>query len=282
MKYGIAQWCFPGGGLYAVRFAAEAGYEGLQVETGLSSNGYYMYNKAMQYAYLEDCKRYDIKLISVVDNEIMHVGIQGNQDEGEYKTALKALDMTIETAVGLGCGKIMVPLLFQSQIHPNNPKTFERAVEVMQYACRRAADVGVLVQVETSIPAKMQLDFLRAIGASNLTNYYDFQNLYWYDGLNALQELPELMPVNGDEMHLCDGWGTLASGGPNGGALLGEGETHFESQMKIISGFGWDGWLIAENGYYLHSFKDKGDPYALAKKDLATMKAAVQKHSMRS
>ena len=277
MKYGITQWSFPAG-LYAVRFAAEAGYDGLQVESGSYENAYYMRDKSMQAAYLEDCARYGVELISVVDNDIMHVGIQGDRNGAEYERAIRGLDITLEVAVGLGCNKIMVPLFFQSQIHPRDKGTYQRAVDVMKETCRKAKAHGIVVQVETSIPADMQLELMREIDMPNLVNYYDFQNLYWYDGLDALKELPALMPVNGDEMHICDGWGTMADNGPNGGALLGEGKAHFLDQMKILGEHKWNGWLIAENAYYLESLREKGTPGALAQKDLAALKGAVAQY----
>lgn len=276
MKYGITQWCFPNG-LYAFPMAAEAGYEGLQVETGLDTNGYYMRDKAVQRIYLEESKRWNVEIISVVDNDMMYVGCQGNRDEEEYKKSMKAIEMTIDTAVDLGCKSIMLPMFFRSQIHMDRPETYDRAVSVLQYACKRAREAGVLVQVETSIPAGNQLELMKAVDMPNLKNFYDFQNLYWYDGLDALQELPGLMPVNGEEMHLCDGWGMMTKD-TNGASLLGQGDAHFEEQMRMIGQYGWDGWLIVENGYYLPSLRGKGLYPELARRDLETVKEAVAKY----
>jgi len=277
MRYGITQWCFPNG-LYAFRAAAEAGYEGVQVETGLDSNGYYLCDPLMRKIYREEAGRYNMEIISVVDNDLMYVGCQGDRDGEEYKKSVRAIDLTVETAADLGCKKIMLPMFFRSQIHLDRPETFDRAVEVLKYACRHASDMGIIVQVETSIPAQNQRDLMKAVDMPNLTNFYDFQNLYWYEGLDALQELPGLMPLNGEEMHLCDGWGIMTKD-TNGGCLLGAGEAHFEEQMKIICEYGWDGWLIVENGYYLPSLRNKGSYEKLSKCDLAAVKSAVQKYS---
>lgn len=278
MKYGIAQWCFPNG-LYAFRVAAEAGYEGIQVETGLDSNGYYLCDPLMRKIYREESDRYNMEIISVVDNDLMYIGCQGARNETEYKKSILAIDLTIETAAALGCKKMMLPMFFRSQIHMSKPETFDRAVEVLKYACHHASDMGVIVQVETSIPAKNQRVLMEAVDMPNLTNFYDFQNLYWYEGLDALQELPDLMPLNGEEMHLCDGWGVLSKD-TNGGRLLGEGEAHFEEQMKIICEYGWDGWLIVENGYHLPSLRNRGSYEELSKYDLETVKSTVQKYSL--
>lgn len=276
MKYGITQWSFPNG-LYAFQLAAEAGYEGVQVETGLDSNGYYLRDKTMQRIFLEESKRQNIEIISVVDNDMMYVGCQGSKDDEEYKKSIKAIDMTLQTGVDLGCKSIMLPMFFRSQIYVDRPQTYDRAVEVLRYACRKAEDLGLTVQVETSIPAELQLRLMRDVDMPNLTNFYDSQNLYWYDGLNALEELPLLMPVNGGEMHLCDGWGMMTKN-TNGAQMLGCGDAHFEEQMKIICEHKWNGWLIVENGYHLPSLREKGSCVELAKRDLETCKAMVDKY----
>lgn len=277
MKYGITQWCFPNG-IHAVRLAAQAGYEGIQIESGLDSNGYYMCDPDMRTIYLEESKRWNMELISVVDNDMMYVGCQGDKDGEEFKKSRRAIELTIDTAVAMGCRNIMLPMFFRSQIYSDRPETFDRAVEVLQFACRRAKEEGVLVQVETSIPAQEQLALMKAVDMPNLVNFYDFQNLYWYDGLDALKELPGLMPVNGPEMHLCDGWGMM-SANTNGAQLLGTGDAHFEEQMKIICEYGWDGWLIVENGYHLPSLRGKGTYLELARRDLKTTRSLVGKYS---
>lgn len=276
MKYGITQWAFPNG-IHAMRFAAQAGYEGIQIESGLNTNGYYMNDPDMRAAYLEEAKRWNLEIISVVDNDLMYVGCQGDKDGEEYKKSRKAIEYTIDTAETMGCKRIMLPMFFRSQIYPDRPQTFDRAVEILQFACKSAEEKGILVQVETSISARQQIELMRAVNMRNLVNFYDLQNLYWYDGLDALQELPALMPVNGPEMHLCDGWGMMSSN-TNGAQLLGTGDAHFEEQMKIICEFGWDGWLIVENGYYLPSLRGKGKYQDLARIDLETTKRIVEKY----
>lgn len=277
MKYGITQWSFPNG-LFAFDFAKEAGFDGVQIESGLETTGYYLRDRTMQTLYQEKAKACGLEIISVVDNDMMHVGCQGDKNQAEYKQSIRAIDYTIETAVAIGCERIMLPMFFRSQIISGRQETFDRAVEVLQYTCDCAQEEGLLVQVETCISAKEQKELLRLVNRANLVNYYDSQNLYWYDGLDAVQELKELMPVNGPEMHVCDGWGLMIPQ-TNGGKLLGTGEAHFEEQMKIICEFGWDGWLIAENGYHLPSLRNEGGYLELAKRDLAAMKNAVAKYS---
>lgn len=277
MKYGITQWSFANG-IYALRLAAEAGFDGLQVETGCQTSGYYMREPEIQKMYLEDARRYGVELISVVNNDMMYVGCQGPKDGGEYKLSQKAISYTVETARDLGLNRIMLPFFHASQIHPDRPETFDRAVEVLKSACDQAASEGILVQAETSISTPRQRALLDAVGAKNLVSFYDTQNLYWFDGLEALNELPGMIPMNGPEMHLCDGWGRIPDL-TNGAAPLGEGTANIEAQVRMICQSGWDGWLITENNYYYEPFWGKGSMLELAKRDLATVRRLVAQYS---
>lgn len=277
MKYGLTQWCFPNG-LYAFELAAKAGYDGVQVESGQEATGYYLCDPSMQEIFKEAAKRCGQEIISVVDNDIMNVGCQGDKDSEEYRNCLKIIDKTIQTAKALGCERIMLPMFKHSQIKPNDPATYERAVEVLGIACDHAADYGITVETETSIPAVMQKQLMEDIGRKNLVNLYDTQNLYWYDGLDAVKELRELLPLNGPEIHVCDGWGTNMLSGTNGASLLGEGEGHFDEQIGIICAANWDGWLILENTYRKPAYAGKGTFLELAKRDLRTMQESVKAH----
>ena len=182
------------------------------------------------------------------------------------------------TAKTLGLARIMLPFFHASQIHPSKPETFDRAVEVLSKTCARAAEEGILVQAETSISTELQVKLINAVGAKNLVSFYDSQNLSWFDGLEALDELPGMLPINCPEIHLCDGWGRIPENS-NGATLLGEGTANVEAQVKMICESGWDGWLITENNYYYEPFWGKGAAQALARRDLEAVKGWVAKYA---
>jgi len=59
-KFACTQWGMPGEGLYAVRVAAEAGLDGLQIEIASHENGYPLLQKTVREGYMEDSERYCI------------------------------------------------------------------------------------------------------------------------------------------------------------------------------------------------------------------------------
>ena len=132
MKYGITQWSFPGYGLYAVKQAALAGYEGLQLECGRQSYGYYLTSRLIRDSYKEDAKRYGIEFMSVVANDIMFISCQGNTAEQEYADSVKSIDLTIQAAIDMECSKIMLPFFHKSQIRYEDEGSFDRAVRVVR------------------------------------------------------------------------------------------------------------------------------------------------------
>ena len=132
MKYGITQWSFPGYGLYAVKQAALAGYEGLQLECGRQSYGYYLTSRLIRDSYKEDAKRYGIEFMSVVANDIMFISCQGNKAEQEYVDSVKSIDLTIQAAIDMECSKIMLPFFHKSQIRYEDEGSFDRAVRVVR------------------------------------------------------------------------------------------------------------------------------------------------------
>ena len=278
MKYGITQWSFPGYGLYAVKQAALAGCEGLQLECGRQSYGYYLTSRLIRDSYKEDAKRYGIEFMSVVANDIMFISCQGNTAEQEYADSVKSIDLTIQAAIDMECSKIMLPFFHKSQIRYEDEGSFDRAVRVVRETAEKAMGYNLTVEVETTLSAKRMIRFLNEVDMPNVNNFYDSFNLYWFDELNGKEELPELIPYNGDEIHLCDGFGTLANGGPNGGRLLGEGDGEFDAQMKILGDSHFDGWLILENVYFDPNFSGMGDSIELAKRDLKIVKNAVDKY----
>ena len=273
MKYAITQWSYPGKGFYAIRFAAQAGFDGLQIELGDLDNGFYMKNKELQQVYMEEADKYGIQFPSIVLNDIMRHGFLGPKNEDDYKIALDSIDMILEAAYAMKLNSIMIPSFFESQIL--NADHFNRTVEVLTDTCMKAQKYDISVESETSLSADMQIKLMQQVNMPNLKTFFDTQNLFWYDGLSQTENLTKLIPYLCNQIHVCDGWGRLKDGGPSGGRLLGTGDAEFYEQMKILGEHHFDGWLIIENIYRKKPLYDEGNPYELAKKDLQTLKKAV-------
>ena len=273
MKYAIAQWCYPGKGIYSIRLAAQAGFDGIQIELGDYTNGYYMQYREIQGMYLEEAEKYGVEFPSIALNDIMRHGFLGPKDDDDYKLAMDSVDMILDVAVSMNLDSVTVPSFFESQI--NSVEDFDRTVEVLKYICSNALKSGISVGSETSLSAERQIELIRQVDMPNLKTFFDTQNLFWFDGLAQTENLTKLMPFLGNQMHVCDGLGRYKDGGPSGGYILGKGDAEFFEQMKILGENHYDGWLISENLYWKKPLCDTGNPVELAKIDLEVMRTAV-------
>lgn len=277
MKYGIVQWSYPGNGLYAMRYVAQAGYDGMQLELGGYGDGYYLQNKQLQEIYLEEAERYSLEFPSIVLNDMMTIGILGPKDEDEYKTAIDSIDLCLSVADQMKIDSVMLPSFIASQILTD--EHFERTIEVLKDTCVKAQKYQISIETETALSAEKQIELMNRIDMPNLNYFFDSQNLGWFHGHSQTDTLRKMYPYMCKQIHLCDGRGHYEDNdreaSPNGGAILGTGEGEFFEQMKILGELQYDGWMITENVYWRKPLRDQGNPYELAKKDLDIVKKAV-------
>ena len=274
MKYGITQWSYPGNGIYAMKYVAEAGYDGMQIELGGLDNGYYMGEKKMRAMYREEAERYGLEFPSIVLNDLMYHGLMGDKGGSDYKSCMYAQELILEAAADLGLDYVMLPFFFESEIRTE--EDFERAAQYISEICAKGKKAGIKIGAETALNWDRQIDLMKAVNAENLDCFFDTQNYMWYDGYSQTENMEKLYPYLGEQLHLCDGSGTRAEGGTNGGMLLGEGKGEFVEQMEILREKEFDGWMILENIYTRPAlYEMKEDAYTLAGKELEHVKGIV-------
>ncbi|MEA4853421.1 MAG: sugar phosphate isomerase/epimerase [Christensenella sp.] len=267
MKYGITQWSYPGNGIYAMKYVADAGYDGMQIELGGLDNGYYMGEKKIQEAYREEAAKYGLEFPSIVLNDLMYHGLMGNKDGIDFKSCMHAQELILETADAMRLDYVMLPFFFESEIKTD--EDFERAVVYITEICAKAKPYGIKIGAETALNWDKQIALMDAVEADNLDCFFDTQNYMWYDGYSQIENMEKLYSRLGNQLHLCDGSGTRAEGGTNGGMLLGAGKGEFLAQMDILRKNKFDGWMILENIYTRPAFYAmKEDPYVLAENEL--------------
>lgn len=253
IKYAVTQWSLPGNFGYSVKYAAEAGLDGMQIELGSLENGYYMAEKKIQDDYLEDAKKYGIEFPSLVLNCLSVHGFVEGEGCDDYKIALESLDLSLETADAMKIGMIMIPHFWGNEI--TDDRTFANAVKVMKKFCGDALERGIKITSETILPADRQIELMKAIDMPNLSTLYDSQNYHFFYGYDQKDVFEKLYPYISDQVHIKDGIGLDGQGGVLSGALLGEGDSDLRSTADILKKNNFEGWLILENYYYLEVFR---------------------------
>ncbi|WP_066646068.1 sugar phosphate isomerase/epimerase family protein [Christensenella timonensis] len=274
LKFGITQWSLPGKGIYAVKYAAEAGLDGLQIELGSYEEGYYMAQPKIQKDYLEDAQEYGIVFPSIVLNDLGNHGFVGDKTSKDYKIAVESLELALLTAEAMKLDTIMIPQFWKNEIV--DERTFENAAAVLMELCQKARKSGITIYSETTLRADRQIALMKAVGQPNLKTFYDSQNYYFFKGYSQSDTIEELYPYIGDQLHVKDCIGRDRMGGVLSGALLGTGDSDFKSTIRFLKKKDYAGWIILENYYYVKPLRDQGkDQFALIERDLEYLKRVL-------
>ena len=271
MKYGICQWCMPGDGIACAKLAAEAGYDGVQLDLGSYRRGYYLTQRSIQEGLLEAAERYGIEYPSVVLNDITVNSITKNPRNsavGEYM--YDAIKKGVDTIEAMNIEAIMLCLFFESYV--TNEEEFRNATEAFQYCCDVAMDKGKTVYIESILSIEDQLRMYEMIDRPNLYIFCDTQNYDAYTPYDQMDVIKAFAPYMGKQFHFKDGYKATSN------RMLGEGPTSkVIEQLHYIRDFGFDGWAINENNYDQLPIRlqNEADQMSISKIDLALAKSIL-------
>ena len=137
LKYGICQWCMPGDGMYAPKLAAEAGWDGVQLDLGTYERGMALTQKSIQEGLLEDAERYSIAYPSLVVNAVtVHSMSKNRRDSSEGQIVYELIRKGVEVTAAMGIEAIMLPCFFESYIHTE--EEFQNTAKAFRYCCELA------------------------------------------------------------------------------------------------------------------------------------------------
>lgn len=249
IKIGAVAWGLPGGGIYAPRIAAEAGLDGIQLELGSLEAGYPLSQKEVMAGYQEDRERYGIEYPALVLNDVMDHEFIGGRNTEHGKIAYDQIALGIEVAAQMGIDRVMIPNFIRNLI--TTESHLEHTKDALRYACQLAAPKGILILTENGLAWKAQIDMLRELDEPNLKVHFDTQNFKFNFDLDQCEQLEHLYPYLDSVMHVKDGVVRP------GECLLGEGNTDFNNQMKLLSKQGYQGFIVIENYYNLSPLREQ-------------------------
>lgn len=241
IKIGAVAWGLPGGGSYGARIAGAAGLDGIQLELGSYQEGYPLSQPEVIKGCLEDGKRYKIEYPALVLNDVMvHEFIHGRETE-HGRIAYEQIAIGVKTAKRMGIGRMMIPSFLNNLI--TQPEHIKHTREALRYACRLAAWDQILILTENALGWRAQKQLLEEVGEPNLKVHFDTQNFKYNFGMDQCEELAGLYPLMDPMLHVKDG---IKAPGER---LLGEGNTDFFRQMKVLRENGFEGYIVIENYY---------------------------------
>lgn len=268
-KFACTQWGMPGEGWYAVKTAAEAGLDGLQLELGSYENGYPLAQKCVREGYMEDAKRYGVAFPSLVLNDLGNNDFVHGRNTKEGQIAYESFDIGIEVAAEMGIELIMIPNFFNNFI--TEPEHYDNAAEALQYCCDKAQRYGITIGSETVLAWEDHKKILDKVNRDNVGVFFDSMNYQYFSNLDPLENLKKLYPYMVNQLHVKDGVKNLSE------CMLGEGNMQFKEQADFIRESDFTGWIIIENYYSHMPFRgdSRSNQLALLKKDLKNLKQVM-------
>jgi sugar phosphate isomerase/epimerase len=241
-KLGVCNFCVPGTGVFAPRFVADVGLDGMSIEFGSLGKGFPLSSRRLQDAYLDAQQQFGIQYpnigMSDFDNTPMHAAKGSPSHEVGRRMFRDAIDAAAHMKIPL----VFAPSFSASDIRSD--EEFDRTAEMLRFACDVAGERGVLVASENTLSTARQRHLVEAVDRKNFKLFYDSNNLFHFRGIDQVQALQDTYDLLVPQLHVKDG-----KKGEVGSALLGTGDSNFKGVMRELGRRKYDGWLIIENAY---------------------------------
>lgn len=273
-KIGVCEWCLPVNGPHALDFAADAGFDGIQLgDLGGSQMGFPMTNEFIREGYKEAAARTGIVLHSMhlytLVRDAGHI-YPRNSPEGEL--ADESIRNGIDSCAAMGIPCLNISAFFQSNV--SNDYDWKNLVDHLAYACEYGKDHGIYVAYEPGVALDRIKEILDRI--PGLVLNYDLTNPR---SLGLGEPLEELASLGGDvidHVHVKDSRRD-AYGKYMGSCFAGEGAGKIKEAIGLLKKLGYDKWYLSESGYLNPLPYGVGpDISAVCRKDCQTIRDIVE------
>jgi sugar phosphate isomerase/epimerase len=256
---GLTEWRLPVNGPEAVRFAAEVGADGVQLDMGGPGRGEWLDAAERIGELREQSEANGVELLAIAANHLNDIGLTHPADSADAVRVQALLGRLFTVAHQLGVPLVFVPSFRRSAI--NTAEALTRTAEVLSRAAAQAADLGLLLANENVLDPVRARRLVEAVDSAAFRLVLDTYNPVeagWHAG-DLVEELGEHFA---DQVHLKDGPPAVGRS-----PLLGTGAAEVFAVVDAISRNGLPvRCLVLENDY-----RD-GDQARLAK-DLAWARA---------
>ncbi len=245
-KIGVCEWCLPVNGPYSLDFAADAGFEGVQLgDLGGSQMGFPMTNQRIREGYLEAAARTGVALHSMhlytLVRDAGHI-FPMNSPEGE--AANLSIRNGIDSCQAMGIPCLNISAFFQSNV--NCDYDWRNLLDHLRYAVEYGRDHGVYVAYEPGVAIDRIKEVLDKI--PGITLNYDLTNPRSLGLGEPLEELAAIGAGPIDHVHVKDSKRNTF-GKYLGSCFAGEGSGRIKEAIGLLQSMGYDNWYLSESGY---------------------------------
>ncbi len=241
-KIGVCEWCLPVWGPDSVYFAADVGFEGVQLtDLGGPKKGFPMTNRFIRERYVEASQKTGVALHSMHLHSLPREGGMIYPLDSPRGEATKlALRNGIDSCEAMGIKILNISVFLKSAI--KNDYDFDNFIASIRYAVSYAKDHGVLVVYEPSVTLEQTLKILELVPEIKIN--HDLLNR---SSRNPEIEIPALVRVI-DHVHVKDAHRN-SLGYISGPCLAGEGTGKVEASIHMLNELGYDNWYLSESDY---------------------------------
>jgi L-ribulose-5-phosphate 3-epimerase len=169
--------------------------------------------------------------------QIPSMGMTGffSQSFATRPTAVKAVADCITTMQQMGVKVGFLPMGVNSDL-TTNPELRPVIVSRLKEVGKIAEKAGVIIGIETTLPAKDELALLKEVASPAIKSYFNFQNAL-DNGRDLEKELETLGAKNIVMIHCSDTDGEL---------LQNDSKIDMKKVKATLDKMGWSGWLVIE------------------------------------
>lgn len=219
--------------LSAFKRAQEIGADGLELDMGGLGNRDTFDNKLLdpvqRAAFKKESQKRSVDICSIALSGFYA------QSFAERETVPLMVRDSINTMVMMGVGVAFLPLGVQGDLVAH-PELRPAIVDRLKMAGELAEAAGVIIGIETALPAAEEVELLEDVGSSAIRSYFNFANAL-QNGRNLTKELETLGKDRIVQIHCTD----------EDGVWLEKNERiDLVKVRSTLDRMGWSGWLVME------------------------------------
>lgn len=242
VKLGVCNHILPGSGIFAPKFVAAAGLDGMSVEFGNYDRGFPLSNRSVQEAYLEAQQQYGIEYANIGMSGFDFIPFFAHPGHSMHAVVQAAVRAAVDAAAFMGIPLVFIPTFGVSEIFTEDQ--FRYAVRAFQFACEYAQKKNIRIGAENTMEIERQLRLVEEVKRENFGLFYDSNNMFHDKGYDQVEMLEAMYPYMEPQLHVKDG-----ANGVLAGSLLGQGESSFYAVIEALKRHAYSGWIIIENLY---------------------------------
>lgn len=273
-KIGVCEWCLPVNGPYALDFAADAGFDGIQIgDLGGSGMGFPMMNQFIRECYKEAAARTGVVIHSMhLYTLVRDAGHIYPLKSPESDAAIESIRNGVDSCEAMGIPCLNISAFFQSGVE--NEYDWKNLVEHLKFACQYGKEHGVYIAYEPGVPLEKIKELLDELPAITLN--YDLTNPRSLGTGEPLEELAALGSECIDHVHVKDSRRD-AFGRFQGSCFAGEGAGRIRESVRLLKKMGYDKWYFSESGYLKPLSYGMGpDMTAVCRRDCEAIREIVE------